>query len=151
MTTSSRTSRGAASWFGLVILLAIGAAVFFATRRASAPSGNVSIENPTVKSDSAGHRVVTGVLHNNSQQLFEAVSVEVELLMRDDSTLVGRAMASTSNLRAGDSWTFSAPVPRPDAMRFRIRNVSCRLLADDATPAPGTKQPCELSGPVRFQ
>lgn len=105
-------------WYlAFLALLATIVIAFVATLAATDPDHNLVLVSAEIADGTSG-RVVAGMVENRTSRSYSRVRAQFDLLA-DDGRVVGRAIARTDTIRGGQTWTFSAPVQAPGAVRLR--------------------------------
>jgi len=107
---------------GIFIVIAVFAIFFVMV--ATDPGDNLVFVELGFRTGPSGVRFVTGTIRNNTDGSFFHAQVEINLL-DEDGGVVASTVANTSNLGAGETWNFEAPILSEDAVRFRIEKLTC--------------------------
>jgi hypothetical protein len=122
---------GIALWKLVAAVAALCATVLLAVTLATDPQDNVTLVETALRTSRTGARWVTGTFRNNTDRTYAHVRLDIDLL-RADSSVAGRTHASATNLGAGETWSFEAPVIDQQAVRARLVKLTCRRDGDDA-------------------
>ena len=116
----------------LVVFFAVYSAVSgsmnSATGGASTGAGTTAQSKPDlevldVSSKTEGYvRYATGHIKNNTDHDYSYVQVEISLYSGE--TQVGSTLDNVTNLKAGATWEFSAPILENNADRFEVADVT---------------------------
>lgn len=132
---------------GLIGVVAI--ALFLYSQIATDPADKVSVVATGLRT-AGDARIATGTLRNNTDHPYAHVSVDIDLL-EADGDVVGRTAATTTNLGAGKTWSFEAPLAHKDAVGFRLKKLTCRRAATDVDPPEGDKPVCALEREIEVR
>lgn len=65
---------------------------------------------------------ITGIVKNNSNKTYEYVEVKIGIY--NGHVLMGTTMASTQGMKAGDIWSFQAPVLEQGEYKYKFISIS---------------------------
>lgn len=117
-TSGSRWMKQAALVF---VAASAAAALFLFVLIATDPGDNVTLFESFGRLEANGQRTITGSIRMRDSALAE---LEFELL-GGDGEVVGTASASLTDVAAGQLWQFEVPVLVPDAVRYRVKRLTC--------------------------
>ena len=140
-----------AVWKAIAAVVALCATVFLAMQVATDPQDNVTLVETALRTTRTGTRSVTGTFRNNTGRTYAHVRLDIDLLKADGS-VAGQTHASATNLGAGETWSFEAPIIDQQAVRARLVKLSCRLDGNDPeNTALNMKPVCALERQIDVQ
>ena len=149
--SSTISGRGIAVWKSLAAVVALCATVAVAMQVASDSQDNVTLVETALRTSRTGARSVTGTFRNNTDRTYAHVRLDIDLL-RADGSAAGQTHASATNLGAGETWSFEAPVIDQQAVRARLVKLTCRRDGNDPeNTAMNAKPICALGRQIEVQ
>jgi len=118
---------------GVVAVLGLGILFAIASLIATDPGDNTRLLYAGSRQDSSGTRFVTGVIENLTRGTYSHVQVDIDLL-DEDGGIVGNAVADTTNLSGGETWTFEVPVLKEVVVQDRLRKLTCSKRGEEPHP-----------------
>lgn len=121
-----QATKGASSWGSVGKLVVVGLLLFGATRLfGEAPADGRKVDLRVSGADwhyEGGAMWIVGTVKNQSGRNYSFVQVEINLYDRS-GVLLESTLDNVSNLAAGGSWRFKAPVLKRGADRFSVVRV----------------------------
>ena len=109
--------------FGLVLLVSLaGCGLKDVATPIDSPQA-LTLLHSAVRKDANGRRSIVGTIRNDSRSAYQYVQVEFNLFDKSGHG-VGSTLAKTGNLGPGRTWDFAAPVPKKQAYRYKMDDLT---------------------------